>query len=58
VAPPDRRRFWASLLCGQFVGVLALVVLGGSLAPMLLAFLGSAAGCFVVAEPRRAPSRR
>jgi hypothetical protein len=50
----DRRRFIASLFAGQCAGVLALVVLGGVLAPMLLAFMGAAAGCFVVAEPRRA----
>jgi hypothetical protein len=51
---PDRRRFFASLLAGQITGVVALVLLGGVLAPAILAFMGAAAGCFVVAEPRRA----
>jgi hypothetical protein len=44
----------AALVAGQVAGVLGLVVFGGWLAPMLVAFLGSGAGCFVVAEPRRA----
>jgi hypothetical protein len=50
----DRRRFLASLLAGQVSGIIALVLVGGVLAPVCLAFMGAAAGCFVVAEPRRA----
>ena len=53
----DRRRFVAALVGGQLAALLALVVLGGWLLPMLVAFMGSAAGCFVVAEPRRASER-
>jgi hypothetical protein len=48
----DWRRFFASLFAGQFAGVLALLLLGGVLAPAILAFMGAAAGCFIVAEPR------
>ena len=44
----------AALVAGQSAGVLTLLLVGGVLAPMLLAFFGAAAGCFVVAEPRRA----
>jgi hypothetical protein len=57
VEAPDRRRFFAALLAGQLAGVLALVLLGGVLAPMLVALLGSAGGCFVVAAPRGTQSR-
>jgi hypothetical protein len=50
----DRRRFVASLVAGQLAALLGLVLFGGVLMPMLVAVIGSAAGCFVVAEPRRA----
>jgi hypothetical protein len=44
----------ASLVAGQLAALLGLVLFGGVLMPMLLAVIGSAAGCLVVAEPRRA----
>jgi hypothetical protein len=44
----------ASLVAGQLAALLGLVLFGGVLLPVLVAFIGSAAGCFVVAEPRRA----
>jgi hypothetical protein len=53
-ATADRRRFAASLVAGQLAALLGLVLFGGVLLPVLVAFIGSAAGCFVVAEPRRA----
>jgi hypothetical protein len=53
-ATADRRRFLASLVAGQLAALLGLVLFGGVLLPVLVAFIGSAAGCFVVAEPRRA----
>jgi hypothetical protein len=39
---------------GQLAALMALVLFGGWLLPMLVAFMGAAAGCFVVAEPARA----
>jgi hypothetical protein len=51
----DRRRFLASLVAGQLAALLGLLLFGGVLLPMVVAFIGSAAGCFVVAEPRRLP---
>jgi hypothetical protein len=45
----------AALVAGQLAALFGLVVFGGVLGPVLVAFIGSAAGCFVVAEPRRAP---
>jgi hypothetical protein len=50
----DRRRFTSALVGGQLAAVMALVLFGGWLLPMLVAFAGAAAGCFVVAEPARA----
>ena len=44
----------AALLSGQLGGLLALLMVGGVLVPMLFAFLAAGAGCFVAAEPRRA----
>ena len=43
----------AALVAGQLSALIALVLFGGVLAPIILAFLGSGAGVFVVAEPRR-----
>jgi hypothetical protein len=43
----------AALVAGQSAGVITLLLVGGVLAPMLIAFFGAAAGAFVVAEPRR-----
>ena len=44
----------AALVAGQLSAVIGLVLFGGVLAPIIVAFLGSAAGVFVVAEPRGA----
>jgi uncharacterized membrane protein YjjP (DUF1212 family) len=49
----DRRRFVAALVAGQLAALFGLLVFGGVLMPVLTAFAGSAAGVFVVAEPRR-----
>jgi uncharacterized Tic20 family protein len=49
----DRRRFAAALVAGQLAALFGLLLFGGVLGPMLVAFMGAAAGCFVVAEPRR-----
>jgi uncharacterized membrane protein YjjP (DUF1212 family) len=54
----DRRRFIAALVAGQLAAVFGLLVFGGVLMPVLTAFAGSAAGVFVVAEPRQPPARR
>jgi hypothetical protein len=48
----------AALVAGQLAALLGLVLFGGVLMPVLAAFIGSAAGCFVVAEPRRTSSTR
>ena len=44
----------AALVAGQLAALFGLLLFGGVLGPMLVAFMGAAAGCFVVAEPRRA----
>jgi uncharacterized membrane protein YjjP (DUF1212 family) len=54
----ERRRFIAALVFGQLAALFGLLVFGGVLMPMLAAFAGSAAGVFVVAEPRRPAARR
>jgi hypothetical protein len=54
LTPHERRRFIAALVFGQLAALLGLLVFGGVLMPMLIAFAGSGAGAFIVAEPRGA----
>jgi hypothetical protein len=46
----DKRRFVAALIGGQSCAVLALLLFGGVLWPMTVAFLGSAAGPLLLAR--------
>jgi hypothetical protein len=51
-ASPDGLRFAAALVAGQVSALLALVVFGGPFTPMLLVFLGSAAGPLLLRRVR------
>ena len=48
----ERRRFVAALVFGWLAALFGIVIFGGVLMPVMSAFAGSAAGVFVVAEPR------
>jgi hypothetical protein len=50
----DTRRFVAALVAGQLSALIGLLLFGGVLMPIIVAFLGSGAGVFVVADPRGA----
>jgi hypothetical protein len=44
----------AALVAGQLSALIGLLLFGGVLMPIIVAFLGSGAGVFVVADPRGA----